>query len=122
MRTQLFGQEFKPTAAIRRHVERRVALALGAAARAVTGIVVRVRDLNARHGGVDKRCRMVVGFPGGSIAVGAVHRDLYAAVDAAAAKLRRAVMRRLRRRRTLRWQFDQRRAARRQRPEAPITF
>jgi ribosomal subunit interface protein len=107
----LFGQEFKPTAAIRQHVERRMAQALEAAARAVTEAVVRLRDLNAGRGGVDKSCRVFVALPGGgSVAVAAVHRDLYAAVDAAAAKLRRAVLRRLRRRRTRRWQFDQRRS------------
>ena len=120
METILFSQGFRATDAIRQHVERRVAVALGAAAREILQVVVRVRDLNARRGGVDKACQISVPLPGACVSVRAVHPDLYAAIDAAAAKLRRAVLHRLRRRRTLRWQFEQRRLARRGAQRQPI--
>jgi ribosome-associated translation inhibitor RaiA len=99
VRTDLYAQNFRVTAAIGRHVDRRVKAALGGAAGVVNGTVVRLRDVNGTRGGVDKACRVVVGTRGrGAVAVEAVDRDLYAAIDAAAAKLRTALRRRLKRR------------------------
>jgi ribosome-associated translation inhibitor RaiA len=48
----------------------------------------------------------------GTVVVEAVDRDLYAAIDAAAAKLGQALRRRLRRRRTLRREYARRRTRR----------
>src|SRR5688572_19150419 len=103
---------FKLTTAIERHVKDRIRLALGVAgvAAAVAGAMVRLRDINGDRGGVDKACRIVVWLRGrGAIVVEAVDRVLYAAIDAAAARLREAARRRLRRRRTLRREYAARR-------------
>ena len=55
----------------------------------MTRTIVRLWDINGTRGGVDKACRVVVWLRGrGTIVVEAVDRDLYAAIDAAAAKLR----------------------------------
>ena len=99
----LTASNFKVTDAIRRHVNRRVKAAIGRASGSVTGTMVRLRDVNGPRGGIDKACRVVIWLRGrGTVVVEAVDRDLYAAVDAAAAKLAKALRRHMRRRRTLR--------------------
>ncbi len=101
---------FKATAAIERHVNNRVRAAVGRASDSVTGTMVRLRDVNGTRGGVDKACRVVVWVRGrGTVVVEAMDRDLYAAIDAAAAKLGQALWRHLRRRRTLRREHARRR-------------
>jgi ribosome-associated translation inhibitor RaiA len=109
----IHGINFLLTPPLLRHVKRRVKLALAPARPSVTGVRVRLRDLNGPRGGVDKRCRIVTRLRGrGSVVVDAVDRDLYAAVDAAAAKVREAVRRRRKRRRTLRREYAARRPQR----------
>jgi putative sigma-54 modulation protein len=95
--------DFSLTPAIERHIENRVALALQHAARSINSVAVRLHDINGTRGGVDKSCRIVALLRDrATVVVEAVDRDLYAAVDAAATKLKEAVRRRTRRRRTLR--------------------
>jgi len=85
--------DFALTDAIRRHVESRVEMALGPVARWVRNVVVRVDDVNAGRGGVDKRCRIVATLRNRrSVVAEATHEDLYAAVDDAAARLRRSAL------------------------------
>jgi ribosomal subunit interface protein len=106
----LTALNFKVTTAIERHVDRRIRDAIGRASDSVTGTMVRLRDINGTRGGVDKACRVVVRVRGRSaIDVEAVDRNLYPAVDAAAAKLNRALRRHQRRRRTLRREHARRR-------------
>lgn len=113
MQIDVCGLSFKLTGAIEHHVEGRVKLALGPASESVNGVMVRLRDTNGARGGVDKGCRVVVWLRGrGAVVVDTVAPDLYAAVDAAAAKLREAVRRQLRRRRTLRREYANRRLRR----------
>jgi ribosome-associated translation inhibitor RaiA len=94
---------FELTRSLARHTARRVRGAIAPAGKKVAGVMVRLRDVNGPRGGVDMGCRIVVWLRGRSaVIVDALDRDLYAAIDLAAAKLREAVRRRLRRRRTLR--------------------
>jgi putative sigma-54 modulation protein len=96
------GVNFRLTPAIERHVEERVGLAIFKGARSVQDVSVRLRDTNGPRGGVDKACRIVAWLRNRvTVVVEAVHGDLYAAIDAAAAKLKEAVCRRTRRQRTL---------------------
>lgn len=88
--TRTFG--FPPTEAILRYVEARMASALGAYSRHVFKVTVRLADVNAARGGIDKRCQVVVALRGGRTeVVDAVESDLYAAIDAAAGRIRSAV-------------------------------
>jgi ribosome-associated translation inhibitor RaiA len=90
---------FALTDAIQRHVESRVESALGPVSAWVLNVTARVEDVNADRGGIDKRCGLVASLRGRGVAVaGAVNADLYAAVDEAAARLRRSAVRAVKRR------------------------
>jgi len=98
MLIEIRAMEFELTDAIRRHVESRVEAALGPVARWVRTVTARVDDVNATRGGVDKRCRLVAALRHrGVVTAEATDADLYAAVDAAAARLRRVALRTVRR-------------------------
>jgi ribosome-associated translation inhibitor RaiA len=90
---------FPLTEAIGTHVESRVMSAVRALARGVMGVTARLEDVNADRGGVDKRCTLVASVRGRrTVAVEAVDRDLYVAVDTATHGMRRMAQRLLRRR------------------------
>ena len=102
---------FKLTPSLLRHAADRVRAALAVAPGVVTGATARMRDVNGPKGGIDMGCRIVVALRGrGTVVVDAIDRDLYAAIDSAAAKLREAIRRRLKRRRTLSREYAHRRA------------
>ena len=107
---------FALTDAILRHVEARVGAALGPFARRVLKVTVRLDDVNGDRGGIDKRCSIVVALRRHGVAIAeATHADLYAAVDEAARRVRRPVIRAAKRR-LARDRRDP------QRPGALITF
>jgi putative sigma-54 modulation protein len=90
---------FSLSEAIRTHVESRVRSAMGPVARSLVTVTARLDDINADHGGVDKRCSLVAAIRRRrAVVTEAVHEDMYSAVDDAAARLRRAVQRLLARR------------------------
>jgi ribosomal subunit interface protein len=90
---------FGATEAILRHVESRLEAALGAFARNVLRVTVRLEDVNADRGGIDKRCSVVVALRRRDVVVAeAIHENLYAAVDEAATRIRRSVKRAVKRR------------------------
>jgi ribosome-associated translation inhibitor RaiA len=89
---------FPLTGAIRAHVESRIRAALAPVSRRVLAVTARLEDVNAGRGGVDKRCRLVTAFRHHDpVVVEATDADLYAAVDAAAQRCRRATLRALKR-------------------------
>jgi putative sigma-54 modulation protein len=104
MQIEMTGLSFSLTPPIVRHVKQRVGTALATFATApVRSVMTTLRDINGPRGGVDKGCRIVVWLHGRkAITADAVERDLYAAVDAAAAKLKESMRRLLRRGQTLR--------------------
>jgi ribosome-associated translation inhibitor RaiA len=105
---------FELTRPLIRHTVRRVRRAIAPAGKKAAGVMVRLRDVNGPRGGVDMGCRIVVWLRGrGAVIVDAVDGNLYTAVDLAAAKLKEAVRRRLKRRRTLGREFAHRRLRRR---------
>jgi putative sigma-54 modulation protein len=109
----LSALKFGVTAAIGRHVNRRLTAATARTAGSATRAIVRLWDVNGTRGGIDKACRVVVWLRGrGTIVVEAVDRDLYAAIDTAATKLRGAISRHRKRRRTLRREHALRRVRR----------
>jgi ribosome-associated translation inhibitor RaiA len=85
---------FALTDAILRHVEARVGATLGPFSRRVLKVTVRLEDVNADHGGADKRCSIVVALRRHRVEIAeAINVDLYAAVDEAASRVRRSVIR-----------------------------
>lgn len=93
---------FALTPALERHVREKLTAALEVGAGAVNGVMVRLRDINGVRGGVDKACRIVVWLRrGGTVVVEAVDRDLYTAVESGGLRLKEALTRRIKRRRTL---------------------
>lgn len=87
---------FELTPALAQRAEARVRAALSAVGDRTTGATVRLDDVNGDHGGVDKRCRVVVALAGHGTAVAtATAADLYAAIDEAARRLRRSARRAL---------------------------
>ncbi len=92
--TRTIGFELTPALAER--VDTQVRWALSAVAEHVVRVTVRLDDVNGDHGGVDKRCRIVVTLARHGSAVAAVtSTNLYAAIDEAAHCLRRSAQRSL---------------------------
>ena len=85
---------FKLTDALRRHVEGRMHWAMRPYARRVMKVTARLDDVNADHGGIDKRCSVVVALRRRGVATAqATCPDLYAAVNEVAARIRRSLER-----------------------------
>ena len=85
---------FSLTEAIVRHVEARLASALGPFSRWILKITVRLDDVNADRGGIDKRCGVVVALRRHRVEVAeAIDQDLYRAIDEAASRVRKSVTR-----------------------------
>jgi ribosome-associated translation inhibitor RaiA len=84
----------------RAYLRRKLGRKLGKFARPIERISVRIEDVNAERGGVDKRCRIKVvlsGLP--SVVVDQQHHALQAAMDFALDRIQMAVRRALQRRR-----------------------
>jgi ribosome-associated translation inhibitor RaiA len=89
---------FSLTDAIWRHVESRVESALGPFAREVLKVTVRLENVSADPGVMDKRCSIVVALRRYPVQVAeGVATDLYAAVDDAAERIRGCVLRSIKR-------------------------
>ena len=100
MHIDIQARGFTLTRALREHVERRLMFAFGAPRAAVVRVSVRLSDDNGPRGGEDKRCRIhvvVAGAPG--VVIEDTETDLYAAIDRAADRAGRTVVRRIARRR-----------------------
>ena len=84
------------TGALREYTERRLRFALARAANRVRRIAVRFIDTNGPRGGVDKRCRIRVTLNGhGEVVIEDTQANLYLAIDRAADRIGRNVMRRV---------------------------
>jgi putative sigma-54 modulation protein len=80
------------------HTRRRLGFALGRFADRITSVWVRLADENGPRGGVDKRCRIEVrGTQKWLVLVDDADTDLHAAIDRAADRVARSVVRTLER-------------------------
>jgi putative sigma-54 modulation protein len=85
--------DFPLTTPIRHRVESRVRSATEPVNGRVVIVTARLEDINADRGGADKRCRLFAGLrKSGVVIAEATDVDLYAAIDRAAARLRRALV------------------------------
>ena len=99
MRVEVRSHDFPVTPGIQTRADRRLRFALGRFGDSIDKVVVRLKDLNGPHGGVDKQCSIEVGFRrGGKCLLEDVDPDMYAAIDRAADRAGRMVRRRQRRR------------------------
>jgi ribosomal subunit interface protein len=86
---------FSLTEALDNHVQQRLGFALARAGNRLRRVDVRLSDINGPRGGVDKRCLIEARLSGKTIVVEEVQADLYAAIDRAAGRIGRTVLRRL---------------------------
>lgn len=83
---------------LRRHVEQRLAFALSQCQDSIRGVVVGLSDINGPKGSIGKRCHLRVRLNGLSdIVVEETEADFYVAVNRAADRAKRTLVRRLRR-------------------------
>lgn len=98
MRLDIRGRHVVMTAGLRDHIMTRLHFALGRLTGRVAGIVVRLEDVNGPRGGADLQCRIVVRLAaGGELVTEVLEADPRVAVDVAAGRLARQVVRTLRR-------------------------
>ena len=86
---------FDSSDALTRHIERRVAAALRSQAAQVTGVALKLIDVNGPRGGAnDKVVHISVDLkPWGRLVASAASSDIYRSVDSAANRLKAAVHR-----------------------------
>ena len=96
MRIAIQASGFVITDALRMYTEQRVATALGWAGEHMRKLAVSLSDINGPRGGIDKRCKIQVQLSGGQdVVIEDTQADLYAAIDRAADRADRAVVRRV---------------------------
>ena len=124
MRLNIHCQGFKLTEPIRLYVERRMRSATDTASNWTSAVEVHLTDINAETAAArSKRCRVVIALHRGHTLVAeAVNADLYTAIFEAAGRVRAAVWRHLKRRRTLRRQYAKRGCRHDRPPDPPLSF
>ena len=100
MRLTIHANGFLLTEALRAHTEQRIAIALGWAGQHMRKLAVSLSDINGPRGGVDKRCRIHVQLGAGrEVIIEDTEDDLYDAINRAAERADRAVLRQIQRNR-----------------------
>lgn len=95
MTVTVYAHGFDLTTALQDYAQRRVRAALDRFARNVTRVVVRLGDVNGPRGGVDKRCLVHVSLTDGpAVVIKDCQHDLYVAIDRAAGRAGRSLVRR----------------------------
>ena len=96
MRITIQAAGFALSTALNAYTEKRLQTALGWAGKHMRDLHVSLSDINGPRGGPDKRCRILVQIVGGKgVVVEDTDTDLYRAIDRAAERVDRAVVRRL---------------------------
>jgi len=96
MRIDIRSLDFPLTRDLRKYAERRLRFALARAGDRIRVVQVRFSDVNGPRGGIDKRCRIQVSLNGPALVViEDIEPGLYLAIDRAADRAGRSVMRRL---------------------------
>ena len=97
MKLEIRSHGFSLTQAIIQHVQKRFASALRHGGRTVADVTVRLRDVNGpRRGGVDKRCGVEIRLAhGGPTVIQETDDDLYTAIDRAANRSKRTLLKKI---------------------------
>ena len=89
-------RDFVLTDALEGHVHKRLCFTLSRGSSHIRRVDVTLSDLNGPRGGIDKRCLVQIRLDGlQPVVVQDVQSDLYSAIDRAAGRAGRTVMRRL---------------------------
>lgn len=100
MRVTIQANGFVLTEALRSYTEQRLSMALGWAGQHMRRLAVSLSDINGPRGGIDKRCKIQVQLGGGKeVIIEDTEADLYVAIDRAADRADRAVVRQVERKR-----------------------
>ncbi len=102
MQIDIQTRNFSLTDALRWHAKRRLRVALTCCDEHIQRVVMRLSDINGPRGGVDKRCHLqvvVAGLP--DVIIEDIEADLYFAIDRAADRAGRTLMRKIGRQQTL---------------------
>ena len=102
MQIDIKARDFPLTDALRSHAERRLRFALSCCGDHIQRVVIRLSDINGPRGGADKCCHLQVvlgGVP--DVVVDDTEADLYVAIDRAADRAGRTLVRRIDRRQAL---------------------
>lgn len=96
MQIAIQADGFHLTEALEQHIHDRLRFAFSKVAGRVRRVLVTLADINGPRGGVDKRCLIEVRVDGQqSLVVQDVQADMYAAIDRAAGRASRTLLRRL---------------------------
>ncbi len=96
MKIDIQCRGFSLTHAISAHVHKRVGFALGRGIRRLRRVQVTLSDVNGPRGGIDKRCKIEARLDGlAPVMIEDIQSDLYVAIDRAATRTARTVLRRL---------------------------
>ena len=96
MHFDIQARDFSLTKSLRNHAERRLRFALACFDNHIQRIVMLLSDINGPRGGVDKRCQLRIelgGMP--DVVIQDTEADLYVAIDRAAYRAGRTLVRRL---------------------------
>jgi len=102
MQIDIQARDFSLTDALRSHAERRLRFALTRCDDHIQRIVMRLSDINGPRGGADKRCHLqliLIGLP--DVVVEDIEADLYVAIDCAADRAGRTLVRKIGRQQSL---------------------
>src|SRR5512145_1809868 len=93
LRIEVRTRRFRPTPAIRAHVEREIGRSLGRVRGRAGDVVAFLSDVNGPRGGEDKRCQIRARLAStGEVFASAVAADLYEAITKAAKRLGRGIL------------------------------
>lgn len=101
MQIDIQARNFSLTEALQVHIERRLRFALTCCEDHIQRVVIRLSDINGPRGGADKRCNLQVvlaGLP--DVVIEDTEADLYVAIDRAADRAGRTVIRKIDRQQT----------------------
>lgn len=96
MNVTIHSSGFEATPAIEEYVQRRLGAAFGRVSAPIRRVVVRMSDVNADRGGVDKRCQVqvqIVRAP--DVLIEDTHSDMYLAISRAVDRAGRTTQRRV---------------------------
>lgn len=102
MQLDIQARDFPLTEALHKHAERRLQFALSCCSDHMMRVVMRLSDINGPRGGADKHCHLQVvlaGLP--DVVIEDTEADMYVAIDRAADRASRTVVRRLARQRSI---------------------